>query len=158
MLIPIFCSSLSVFSRIPVICLQRAYDPCRSRKPHPHCSPNRHLGVCCYRLPSAHRVVEQTRWEKIPDEIKEKAPEGACCLNFSFCPCVFQELCVTALKYNHSVHSCMWTVSRALWCVCIFFAAQLWSVLHCVIYMCAQTTIDTDLLCIHEAMGFNIRP
>lgn len=64
------------------------------------------------------------------------------------------------------VHACgsrLFHVGRMCFassCVCILFGAQLWCVLHCVIYMCAQNTFDTaeHLLCIHEAMGFNIRP
>lgn len=56
------CAFLSFFPhRLPVFCLQRAYDPGWTRKPHPHCSPNRHLGVCCYWIPSAYCVLEQTR-------------------------------------------------------------------------------------------------
>lgn len=65
LLFPFFFSS-----RLPIVCLQRAHDPGWPRKPHSYRSPNRHLGVCCDRIPSAHCVLEQARWEKF--KLKEK--------------------------------------------------------------------------------------
>lgn len=47
--------------RLPVVCLQGTNDPGRSREPHSYCSSDRHLGVRCYRIPSAHCVLEPTR-------------------------------------------------------------------------------------------------
>lgn len=51
--------------RLSVVCLQGTNDPGRSREPHSYCSPDRHLGVRCYRIPSAHCVLEPTRWESL---------------------------------------------------------------------------------------------
>lgn len=70
MLIPILNSRLPFPFRLSVICLQRTCHRGRSRKPNPHCSPNGYLGVCCHWIPSAHCVMEQTRWEKSPDQIR----------------------------------------------------------------------------------------
>lgn len=170
---PSFLFLFFFFPRLPVVCLQRAYDPGRSRKPHSHCSPNRHLGVCCYRIPSAHCVLEQTWWEKIPDQIKEKTSGGfmlccICCLDLSFyawlCVCVWGIMCHWAevqpqcafMQGEVSCGSYGLCVLMRLYAVCS--TALIYPALRYV-HVCAEYIwYSIASIRIHEAMGFNIRP
>lgn len=171
MLVPISFSPLPAFLRLSVICLQRAHDSGRTRKPHPHGSPNRHLGVCCYGIPSAHCVLEQTRWEQILFFSKKGPQKGEICVwNIFFCAYTYLHL-RNLVSLSWSSNTC---VRRSTWNMSVF--GHIWAFLSlyacslqhsfdlsalCNVRVCAQNTFATvkPLLCILcIAVGFITRP
>ena len=82
------------------------------------------------------------------------------------CVYMFEELCATEPKYNHSVHSSTWNLtlscgSHELTVVCLYAlcSAPLVCPALCIVYVCTDCIWSVvHLLCIHEETGFGIRP